>query len=127
MNCPGHCGHIDLDVPVYNPLMFPAMFLLLRSKCLYCHKFRMDAVKVRQYLVKLKLLELGNIVEFTNFDDFLVPPQVMMSLTVRALGVCLYFATVLDLLSCACHLSDVVVSSLLGCSGWLVALLHQHV
>ena len=62
--------------------MFPAMFLLLRSKCLYCHKFRMDAVKVRQYLVKLKLLELGNITEFTNFDDYLVPPQVMMSLTV---------------------------------------------
>ena len=36
--CPGHMGHIELDVPVYHPLLFPTLFLLLRHKCLACHR-----------------------------------------------------------------------------------------
>ena len=71
VHCPGHIGHIELDVPVspinsflslkfadkndaprhklnyaapticqvYNPLLFPAMYSLLRTKCMYCHKY----------------------------------------------------------------------------------------
>lgn len=37
-SCPGHPGHIELDVPVYYPVLFPAMYQLLRCKCFYCHK-----------------------------------------------------------------------------------------
>ena len=75
--CPGHCGHVELDVPVYNPLMFPSMYLLLRAKCLFCHKFRLGQAKVRHFLVKLKLLELENLTEFSQFDDFLLHTDVL--------------------------------------------------
>lgn len=37
--CPGHMGHIELDVPVYHPLLFPTLFLLMRHKCLACHRW----------------------------------------------------------------------------------------
>ena len=39
-HCPGHMGHIELSVPVYNPLLFNHMFRLLRSKCWSCHRFK---------------------------------------------------------------------------------------
>ncbi|XP_009334966.1 DNA-directed RNA polymerase I subunit 1 [Pyrus x bretschneideri] len=29
-NCPGHCGHIDLALPVYNPLLFNTLYKLLQ-------------------------------------------------------------------------------------------------
>jgi DNA-directed RNA polymerase I subunit RPA1 len=38
MYCPGHSGHIDLDVPVYHPLHFKNLYQLLQSKCVHCHK-----------------------------------------------------------------------------------------
>ena len=31
--CPGHLGHIDLAVPVYNPELFPLLVTMLRKKC----------------------------------------------------------------------------------------------
>ena len=60
LTCPGHPGHIELDVPVYHPLLFPSMFQLLRTKCAYCNKFRMKSSQVRSYLLKLKLIEIGD-------------------------------------------------------------------
>ncbi len=35
--CPRHRSHIELPTPVYNPLFFNQMPILLRSLCLYCH------------------------------------------------------------------------------------------
>ena len=60
LTCSGHPGHIELDVPVYHPLLFPSMFQLLRAKCVYCNKFRMKSSQVRLYLVKLKLIEIDD-------------------------------------------------------------------
>lgn len=37
-DCPGHCGHIEMVVPVYNPVFFPQMFNILKRKCFHCHK-----------------------------------------------------------------------------------------
>lgn len=37
-DCPGHCGHIELVVPVYNPVLFPQMLNILKRKCFHCHK-----------------------------------------------------------------------------------------
>ena len=42
MNCPGHSGHIELCVPVYQPLLFPKLLSLMRVKCMACHRFRLD-------------------------------------------------------------------------------------
>jgi len=45
-SCPGHFGHIDLAVPVYNPLLFSSMYKLLQSTCMYCHHLRITDTMV---------------------------------------------------------------------------------
>ena len=45
--CSGHFGHVDLAVPVYNPLVFGTMYKLLRCTCLHCYRFKMKAAEVR--------------------------------------------------------------------------------
>jgi len=42
-------GHIELPVPVYNPLLFADMYRLLRSMCLKCFYFRVEERKVCPY------------------------------------------------------------------------------
>lgn len=74
MNCPGHPGHIELCVPVYHPMLFPNMFSLLRTKCSYCHTLRIAQSRTRQTLVKLKLLEMGQLELAKKLDDMMVPP-----------------------------------------------------
>lgn len=44
--CPGHFGHIELPVPVYHPLFMNQAYGLLRSICMYCHKFKMPEIVV---------------------------------------------------------------------------------
>jgi DNA-directed RNA polymerase beta' subunit len=38
--CPGHFGHIELPIPVYNPIKFNSLLKLLRRVCLYCFHFK---------------------------------------------------------------------------------------
>jgi DNA-directed RNA polymerase I subunit RPA1 len=51
------------------------MFQLLKSKCFYCHKLRMSVDRVRVFLVKLKLLEMGDVEGAMTLDDALQPSQ----------------------------------------------------
>jgi len=74
MNCPGHPGHIELCVPVYHPMLFPNMFSLLRMKCSYCHTLRIAQSRTRLTLVKLKLLEMGELDLAKKLDDLAAPP-----------------------------------------------------
>lgn len=67
--CPGHIGHIELPIPVYNPLFFSQMYILLRSACLYCYSFRLKALEVHRYVCKLRLLQHGLITECKAIDD----------------------------------------------------------
>ena len=46
MFCPGHFGHVELAVPVYNPLVFTTMFKLLRCTCLNCFRLKMLQTEV---------------------------------------------------------------------------------
>lgn len=56
-NCPGHCGHIDLVTPVYNPLLFNVLHNLLQSTCFFCLHFRASRSQVVwPYLVFIMLL-----------------------------------------------------------------------
>ena len=56
--CPGHMGHVELPVPVYNPLLFKDLYRLLRCKCFMCHHLKMkDAAPA--YIAKLQLLDAG--------------------------------------------------------------------
>jgi DNA-directed RNA polymerase beta' subunit len=77
-HCPGHFGHVELCVPVYNPLVFPCVpacphstlhavtpptfsdcvgtraystvVKLMRATCFHCHRIKMDAERVRSLL-----------------------------------------------------------------------------
>ncbi|KAG7392674.1 DNA-directed RNA polymerase I subunit RPA1 [Phytophthora pseudosyringae] len=57
--CPGHLGHIELPVPVYNPVLFGQMLTLLKRKCFTCHKFRVASARSRVVRVKILLLDNG--------------------------------------------------------------------
>ncbi|CAD6193798.1 unnamed protein product [Caenorhabditis auriculariae] len=57
VHCPGHMGHIRLDVPVFNPLLFP----LLKGSCVHCHRFmcKADSLSAKILLTQLRCFELG--------------------------------------------------------------------
>ncbi|XP_058072061.1 DNA-directed RNA polymerase I subunit 1 isoform X2 [Magnolia sinica] len=60
--CPGHCGHIDLVAPVYNPLLFRILHTLIRKACFFCHHFRLRREKVQAYASQLDLIIKGDTV-----------------------------------------------------------------
>lgn len=67
--CMGHIGHIDLPIPVYNPMFFSHMYVLLRSACLYCHRFRLRYLETHLFECKLKLLQYGLVLEASDIED----------------------------------------------------------
>ncbi|MBN3305594.1 RPA1 polymerase, partial [Amia calva] len=58
-NCPGHLGHLELPLPVYNPLFFDKLFLLVRGSCLNCHRLTCPRAAVHLLLNQLKVLDVG--------------------------------------------------------------------
>ena len=58
-DCSGHCGHVELCMPVYNVLMFPGLARLMKAKCMCCHGFRAGAFREKVAETKLKLIEVG--------------------------------------------------------------------
>jgi DNA-directed RNA polymerase beta' subunit len=66
--CPGHIGHIELNVPVYNPTLFTHLYKLLRMKCLSCNRLRIASARSRALVVKLMLLDLGRVAEALDLD-----------------------------------------------------------
>ena len=73
-DCPGHVGHIELEVPVYHPLLFMHMFQLLRASCAFCHGMRMSKERCRAYLLKLQLYEMNEVEAAQDLFDQMVPP-----------------------------------------------------
>lgn len=61
-------GHIDLPIPIYNPLFFSQMYVLLRATCVYCHGFKVAQTRVHEYECKLKLIQYGLLPELTEFE-----------------------------------------------------------
>ncbi|KAG7461546.1 hypothetical protein MATL_G00192190 [Megalops atlanticus] len=58
-NCPGHLGHVELPLPVYNPLFFDKLYLLVRGSCLSCHMLTCPRAAIHLLLYQLKVLEVG--------------------------------------------------------------------
>lgn len=67
--CPGHTGHIELPIPLYNVMFFSTLFLLLRSTCVYCHHFRLKHSEKTLFIGKLRLIQYGLILEASNLED----------------------------------------------------------
>jgi DNA-directed RNA polymerase I subunit RPA1 len=61
MHCPGHFGHIELPVPVYNPLIFSELLTLMKLLCFNCHHFRLEMAKTRQFVKILNLINSGDL------------------------------------------------------------------
>uniref|UniRef100_W5MY79 DNA-directed RNA polymerase subunit n=1 Tax=Lepisosteus oculatus TaxID=7918 RepID=W5MY79_LEPOC len=59
--CPGHLGHIELPLPVYNPMFFDRGLRLdlLYKKCLGCHMLTCSRAAVHLLLNQLRVLEAG--------------------------------------------------------------------
>ncbi|XP_006028713.1 DNA-directed RNA polymerase I subunit RPA1 [Alligator sinensis] len=58
-SCPGHFGHIDLPLTVYNPLFFDKLYFLIRGSCLNCCLLTCTRAVVHLLLSQLKVLEKG--------------------------------------------------------------------
>ncbi|CAI4231731.1 unnamed protein product [Auanema sp. JU1783] len=61
VHCPGHIGHLRLDVPVFNPLLFSFSLNLLKGSCVQCHRLTCgsDSIDAKVLLVQLRCFELG--------------------------------------------------------------------
>ncbi|CAM9299534.1 unnamed protein product, partial [Choristocarpus tenellus] len=70
--CPGHMGHVELAVDVYHPLLFGALYKLLRSKCFSCHHLRLSKAKARLASVKMMLVDAGRGHEARSLDEDLL-------------------------------------------------------
>ncbi|KAH7091322.1 hypothetical protein FB567DRAFT_271864 [Paraphoma chrysanthemicola] len=67
--CPGHCGHIELPVPVYNLTFIDQLLRLLRGKCVYCHHFRTARVTINEYVSRLRLIRCGLVQEANEMHE----------------------------------------------------------
>ncbi|GMS82240.1 hypothetical protein PENTCL1PPCAC_4415 [Pristionchus entomophagus] len=59
--CPGHFGHIRLDVPVFNPLLYQLTHNLMKGSCVHCHRLmcNSDSVHSRLIIAQLRCFDLG--------------------------------------------------------------------
>uniref|UniRef100_A0A2P2KYW8 DNA-directed RNA polymerase subunit n=1 Tax=Rhizophora mucronata TaxID=61149 RepID=A0A2P2KYW8_RHIMU len=69
--CPGHCGHIELISPVYNPLLFNFLYKILQRTCFFCHHFRAARSQVERCVAQLELIVKGDIVGAKMLDSML--------------------------------------------------------
>ncbi|XP_041846202.1 DNA-directed RNA polymerase I subunit RPA1 isoform X2 [Melanotaenia boesemani] len=70
-NCPGHLGHIELPLPVYNPLFFDKLYLLIRGSCLACHMLTCPRSAIHLLLNQLKLVDHGALQEVYKVEEVL--------------------------------------------------------
>ncbi|CAJ0587266.1 unnamed protein product, partial [Mesorhabditis spiculigera] len=61
LHCPGHVGHIELTVPVFNPLLFNFLLKLMKGTCIHCHSLYLDSTgeKAHMYMATIRCLELN--------------------------------------------------------------------
>ncbi|XP_063046574.1 DNA-directed RNA polymerase I subunit RPA1 [Engraulis encrasicolus] len=70
-NCPGHFGHVELPLPVYNPLFFDKLYLLVRGSCLACRTLSCSRAAIHLLLYQLKLLDIGALKECYEVENVL--------------------------------------------------------
>ncbi|KAL7073206.1 hypothetical protein ACQ4LE_007516 [Meloidogyne hapla] len=60
-HCPGHYGHIELAVPVFNPLLFSFTNNIMKATCIHCHRFTIDSnsIPTKILIAKLRAIDFG--------------------------------------------------------------------
>ena len=69
LECSGHPGHIELIVPVYNPLIIDVLLKLLRMTCLKCHRLRIRPRIKDDYIILLELIRRDKIREAHDYYE----------------------------------------------------------
>ncbi|CAF2048280.1 DNA-directed RNA polymerase I subunit 1 [Brassica napus] len=62
LDCPGHCGRIELVRPIYHPLLFNLLFIFLQRTCFFCHHFMVKKEVVARCVSQLKLIMKGDVI-----------------------------------------------------------------
>ncbi|XP_062281970.1 DNA-directed RNA polymerase I subunit RPA1 [Scomber scombrus] len=70
-NCPGHFGHVELPLPVYNPLFFDKLYLLIRGSCLSCHMLTCPRAAIHLLINQIKLVDHGAMQEVYQAEQVL--------------------------------------------------------
>lgn len=71
MKCAGHFGHIELPLPVFNPLFATIVANFLKISCLSCFRTVLQEPNKLVLITQLKLVELGFLVEARALDSYL--------------------------------------------------------
>jgi len=77
VHCPGHCGHIELVLPVYNPLVFKSAEKIMKYMCIFCHHFKLAREQIKRYAEKLELIMNGDIIGAKNLGSDLVDDELL--------------------------------------------------
>ena len=67
--CPGHFGHINLCLPVYNPIFFKDLIKILRSTCLSCHQLVTTKLEKEYFNAQMAIIKEGLIEKLPIVDD----------------------------------------------------------
>ncbi|KAF7381991.1 hypothetical protein HZH66_013423 [Vespula vulgaris] len=67
--CPGHFGHIELPMPVVNPLFHKALSMLIKLSCLNCFTLQIPTHIKMLLRGKLKILEMGLLSDIDGLED----------------------------------------------------------
>ncbi|XP_076878844.1 DNA-directed RNA polymerase I subunit RPA1 isoform X2 [Brachyhypopomus gauderio] len=70
-HCPGHFGHIDLHLPVYNPFLFDKLYMIVRGSCQSCKMLTCQRTAIHLLLYQLRLLDVGAIKEMCELESVL--------------------------------------------------------
>ncbi|XP_041979543.1 DNA-directed RNA polymerase I subunit RPA1 [Aricia agestis] len=71
LHCPGHFGHIELPLPVVNPLFIKNIYTLFRVTCLKCHKIQMDDKMKFIFKLQLDLIDAGHVTAALDLESFI--------------------------------------------------------
>ncbi|KAI5160653.1 DNA-directed RNA polymerase I subunit RPA1 [Nematocida ausubeli] len=69
--CPGHFGHIDLPLPVYNPMTCDTLARLIRQTCLGCFRFRMGKDEAAGAAAQMHLARCGHEIQASKAGELL--------------------------------------------------------
>lgn len=69
LQCPGHMGHIELPLPVINPLFRQAIITFLSCSCLNCHNILLPEGRKSLLIRQLQLLDKGLVTEALDIEQ----------------------------------------------------------
>ena len=67
--CPGHFGHINLVLPVYNPVFFKDLIKLLRVSCLSCHQLLTTKLEKDYFHAQMTIISHGLVESLPLIND----------------------------------------------------------